>query len=569
MNLSENECLPNIWGEGAIFAFSGLDGPTDTASGFVATHAAEPYGLLIHTPRRRFLDVKLPSGAWQVIVSTGDAYVTKRDEGELIVTFSAWHSIIGEVPLGVIVDLRFEDCGAVTKQDDLLVTEDRENGDIIVLIQSHLKFALSYGRTLEQAIQRAKEAIDLNVAEHCESRLSLCRTINPINTYWASRLLKKCFSVMKVNTCSAEHEIKQRWSTPDRVPHKDMWLWDTVFQSFAMNHYNSQVSWECLKSMLSAQKIDGMIAHHNNVYANSSDITQPPILAWGIWENYCVTCDRGSLKYAFDRLEKYLQWDLDNRDVNNNGLLEWFIEGNPLCRSGESGLDNSPRFDTAVELDATDFSTFIAEDMRYLSLIASELDLYEKAALWKQRSKAISANVHEYLWDTKADFYCDRHIDGRFSDVKAVTGFFPLLLADCPSEHVDRLVAALKDADLFGSKFPVPSVALNDSNWSTDMWRGATWINTNFIIIKGLRLHGRDAEAALLAAKTIEIVNKYYIQSGVVYEFYDAKDEVAPWNCDRKGANKATYDIRCKIDNIRDYHWTAAIMVQLLLDTYK
>jgi len=45
--------LPAVWGEGALFAFSGLDGATCSASGFAATFAAAPYGLLFHTPRRR------------------------------------------------------------------------------------------------------------------------------------------------------------------------------------------------------------------------------------------------------------------------------------------------------------------------------------------------------------------------------------------------------------------------------------------------------------------------------------------------------------------------------------
>ncbi len=35
--------LPDIWGEGAIFAFSGIDGPTCSASNFVLAFGAEPY----------------------------------------------------------------------------------------------------------------------------------------------------------------------------------------------------------------------------------------------------------------------------------------------------------------------------------------------------------------------------------------------------------------------------------------------------------------------------------------------------------------------------------------------
>ena len=43
---------PDIWGEGALFAYSGMDGVTNSNSQYVATLAQHPYSLLIHTPCR-------------------------------------------------------------------------------------------------------------------------------------------------------------------------------------------------------------------------------------------------------------------------------------------------------------------------------------------------------------------------------------------------------------------------------------------------------------------------------------------------------------------------------------
>ena len=52
----------------------------------------------------------------------------------------------------------------------------------------------------------------------------------------------------------------------------------------------------------------------------------------------------------------------------------------------------------------------------------------------------------------------------------------------------------------------------------------------------------------------------------VLFEFYDAKDQVPPLVCDRKGTRKEPYNIRKKKDSIRDYHWTAALTACLLLN---
>ena len=52
--------LPDIWGEGAIFAFSGIDGPTCSASNFVLTFDREPFDLVIHTADPHVLRLRLP-----------------------------------------------------------------------------------------------------------------------------------------------------------------------------------------------------------------------------------------------------------------------------------------------------------------------------------------------------------------------------------------------------------------------------------------------------------------------------------------------------------------------------
>lgn len=99
--------LPDIWGEGAIFAFSGLDGPTDTLSQLVATLGDEPYNLLIHILRRRVLTV-CPSPPGAVVAATNDVLAVETPGGELVVTFAAWHTVVGVVPEGTRLALSFE-----------------------------------------------------------------------------------------------------------------------------------------------------------------------------------------------------------------------------------------------------------------------------------------------------------------------------------------------------------------------------------------------------------------------------------------------------------------------------
>jgi hypothetical protein len=100
------------------------------------------------------------------------------------------------------------------------------------------------------------------------------------------------------------------------------------------------------------------------------------------------------------------------------------------------------------------------------------------------------------------------------------------------------------------------------------MWRGATWVNYNYLVVLGLQLHDYHQKAAQIQQKTICFVEKYYRQFGVLFEFYDAKDLQPPSECDRKGQWQNQYNIRKKIDSIRDYHWTAALVAHMLLSDH-
>jgi len=262
-------------------------------------------------------------------------------------------------------------------------------------------------------------------------------------------------------------------------------------------------------------------------------------------------------------LERYLEWNTANRDANGNHLLEWLIEGNPRCRSGESGLDNSPRFDSAACLDAVDFSVFVAQDMRCLAELLEMAGQGAKAVPWRERAGTIEEAIHGLLWDESDGFYFDRTMDGALTGSRAVTGFLPLLLASLPAGRTERLKQMLH-SEHFATAFPVPSIAATDPTYGTDMWRGATWINLNYLIALGFERQGETGEAALLRAASTSMVQKYYEQYGVVFEFYDSADQLPPVQCERKGPVDSTPYLMGKVNAIRDYHWTAALILCML-----
>ena len=112
-------------------------------------------------------------------------------------------------------------------------------------------------------------------------------------------------------------------------------------------------------------------------------------------------------------------------------------------------------------------------------------------------------------------------------NVSTVTSLMPILLPDLPRDMVEALVKHIADPKEYAAKYPVPSTALNgplymapsDGRPELDsklLWRGPSWINTNWYIARGLRRHG-----FIDLARTIEDKSAELIEKGGFREYYD------------------------------------------------
>ena len=74
--------------------------------------------------------------------------------------------------------------------------------------------------------------------------------------------------------------------------------------------------------------------------------------------------------------------------------------------------------------------------------------------------------------------------------------------------------------------------------------------------------------AAELRRRTLEAVNKWYTQTGNIFEFYDAENEVNPFYLNRKGVQPETPDYRVHVHAITDYNWSACFTELLINEIY-
>jgi hypothetical protein len=297
-------------------------------------------------------------------------------------------------------------------------------------------------------------------------------------------------------------------------------LWDSAFLSHIWNAWDPSTSQEVILAVLNHAQ-DGRVPHVSHPIFRSR-LTQPPVIAWAVWENLVVTGDTAFAGAVYPVLAAYDAWLYEERRLPS-GLFFWLA---PF----ESGLDNSPRFDPPRGRDrrdlrsvaAVDFSSYVVLHSSMLARIAEVLGKEEERDVHGARAAQLRELINANLWDEDTGYYYDRdESTGELVKVRTAASFVPLFAAVPDSARARRLRDNLMDPAAFNSLMPIPTVALNDPNFSRDMWRGPVWINISYMVIRGLADSGFSDEAAELAFRTIDGVFRTHQGSARLWEFYD------------------------------------------------
>ncbi len=525
----------NVWGGGHLLATSGLDCKTDFVDGLVLRTVEGVSIIEVKLPASGaiFIDGAPPEKCWLA----GDNFHLETSNG---------------VTRGVLPDayhiLVEGSCKAVGLSDDLQVLSRSGKTLLGVRGKFDMKWLDADCGTLIAERRKWLDNLSLPTGITAETRTAL----------------RAACSQVKTQVYSPEDKIKSLWTTPDRWPHRHMWLWDTTFHIAGLRRLEPEVAWDALEAVFNAQFDDGFIPMTISPIHPGIQYIQPPILGLGMSLVFECKNDLERLKRCFARNAKFLRWIFANRDVDNDGLVEWVTGQVKSCRCGESGMDNSPRFDAAVPLDAPDFNAFLALECELMAEFAATLNLPEEKEFWASHHQRINKLMNAKLWNEEKGFYMDYDIPaGKQAEICSSAGFLPLISGAPTPEMAAKLVAALKDPARFGTPFSVPSISKDQPQfYSKDMWRGPVWININYLIIRGLKRYGFIAEANDLQKRSCLELEKFYHKLGTFFEYYDDMGG-DPDKLLRKAPVVLEEDSAFR-SPLRDYGWTATLYIDMI-----
>jgi glycogen debranching enzyme len=155
-----------------------------------------------------------------------------------------------------------------------------------------------------------------------------------------------------------------------------------------------------------------------------------------------------------------------------------------------------------------DLPAYLALQADHLALMASVLGLEEEAEAWRSEARSITQRLVARHWRVRqgsfVSFFRNRPV---LADT--VIGLLPIVTGRLPLDVARQLVATIEDPERFWSTFPVPSVALSDPEFDpTHMWRGPTWLFTDYLLVDGLRRSGFGDAAERLRERTVRMVEQ-------------------------------------------------------------
>jgi glycogen debranching enzyme len=301
---------------------------------------------------------------------------------------------------------------------------------------------------------------------------------------------------------------------------RGVYLWDSAFISQVWKPWDADTAQDVDRAVLDHAK-DGRLQHFTSQYSKS-DYTQPPVMAWSVWEDYLWSGDKDFLARSYPVLKDYNRWLYENRRLAG-GLFFW-------AHSYESGIDNSPRFGSADEsfmtdmksLAAVDLNSYMVRQNETLAAMAQELGETEDARHFTSQARELAELINQNLWDPETGYYYDRDMAAdKLVKIRTIASLFPLFAGIPDQERAAVVRGHVMNPAEFNTPMPLPSVARDDPNFEKDCWRGPMWTNTAYLVIVGLERYGYDDDAAELSWKLADGIYKTYANTGKLVEFYD------------------------------------------------
>ncbi|MDQ0895253.1 amylo-alpha-1,6-glucosidase [Agromyces ramosus] len=345
-----------------------------------------------------------------------------------------------------------------------------------------------------------------------------------------------CWWVLGANIVELPALGSARAVVPSKIGYVGLWQWDAYFIAVGLRHGDPELAREQLELAFRFASDDGQlpdVVHEHGVLATSDDLpradrdrlrragstiadpaapvplTKPPLAAWALAKVLEVEEADAWARAQLVIIRRSQDWWFAGSDLDGDGMPEY---GHPYS----SGLDDSPIFDGPLPTTSPDLAAYLVRQDLELARFAEQFRDADAAPHVARAERTLALLLG--LWDDERGLFHAKAAGERVGS-DTVVGLMPLLTGRLPEPIGERLLAALADERRFATPWAVPTVAASDPDFSPErMWRGPVWVNTNVLVIEGLRASGHPDAARELAERTVALV----MHGGGPHEYFNS-----------------------------------------------
>ncbi len=320
--------------------------------------------------------------------------------------------------------------------------------------------------------------------------------------------------------------------------------WDTFFASTLAGIGDRDLAYANAMEILREETPEGFVPNYARPDGwKSFDRSEPPVGAITVLGLYRQYHDRWFLADAFEPLLRWNRWWNDHRQID--GYLAWGSDGEnqPANLDDrtvgklkgailESGLDNSPMYDSAIYNPQTHLleyadvglmGLYIA-DCNALARIAGILGKSPESKELRDRAARYTAKL-QTMWSEQDGMFLNRDLHtGEVNRRLSPTNFYPLLAhAATPEQARTMIEKHLLNPREFWGQYVIPSIERDDPAFKDqDYWRGRIWGPMNYLVYLGLLNYDDEPVRREFAQKSYELFLKEWTANGHVHENYNA-----------------------------------------------
>ncbi|MBC7826222.1 MAG: hypothetical protein H7122_00645 [Chitinophagaceae bacterium] len=342
--------------------------------------------------------------------------------------------------------------------------------------------------------------------------------------------------------------------------------WDTFFASFLFGLIDKEYAYSNAIAVVKGINNKGHLGHWQMPGKQSAtSMSQPPVGSMICWKLFEKFNDKWFLQEVYHELLTWNRWWMKNRI--NGGQLTWggWQNSSVQIARWESGLDNSPMYDSVTMAQVNDQSlmnladvglnSLYAADCTFLAKIASALGHKADEQELLQRASFYYKKIAQ-LWNEEKGIYLNRYIDsGKWSMKLSPTLFYPFLAGVPNPLQAERMIKEhFNNPDEFYGSHLLPSISRNDSAYDNQYWRGSIWPPMNFLIYLGLKQYRPELAAELSKNSYKTFIDAWRIHH-CVFENINSQ----------KGVAKREDQLNCD----PFYHWGALMGIMQFMEDGK